>query len=88
MMRISLPGNKFRLEDPGTGSSETGEPKKNGFALLDALLCIFITGILLLVVQGSIGTIQKIAGARLDRTLGLIEEGNGFFEGGSTGYEN
>ncbi|MDR1949207.1 MAG: hypothetical protein LBQ38_07435 [Spirochaetaceae bacterium] len=49
--------------------------------LLDALLCLFISGAILLLVQGSLGMAGKMAARRTAAAMALIDERNGLTAG-------
>jgi hypothetical protein len=61
---------------------------KNGFVLLDALLCLFITGIAALLVYGSMEAAGKIAAGRIAAAVELIEERYSLAGGIGTGQES
>jgi hypothetical protein len=50
--------------------------REGGFVLLDALLCLFITGIAALLIQGSVEAAGKAAAGRITAAVRLIEERN------------
>ncbi|GHT79598.1 hypothetical protein FACS1894130_08770 [Spirochaetia bacterium] len=64
MTRISVHGNR---KDRG---------KTQGFVLLDALLCLFITGFMLLMLQGTAAVQRRIAVETAAHTQKIIEERN------------
>jgi hypothetical protein len=47
-----------------------------GFVLLDALLCLFITGIILLAAYGSISSVLGLSSVCIERGRAIIEERN------------
>jgi hypothetical protein len=49
-----------------------------GFALLDALLCIFITGVILIALRGAGFVHREITRAVITSTTAIIEERNNF----------
>jgi hypothetical protein len=44
--------------------------------LLDAILCLFIAGVILLTVQGTVSLILKTSAAAIERGAALMEERN------------
>lgn len=48
-----------------------------GFVLSDAILCIFLGGIILLTAQKNIQVILKTSAAAVERGIALVEERNG-----------
>jgi hypothetical protein len=61
MTRISFPGNKRR---------------ERGFALPDALFCLFVTGVILLILQGASVSLSRLVFKAAANIHGIIEERN------------
>jgi Tfp pilus assembly protein PilV len=61
MTRISFPGNKRR---------------ERGFALPDALLCLFVTGVILLILQGASVSLNRLAFKAVTSIHSIIEDRN------------
>ncbi|MDR2404404.1 MAG: hypothetical protein LBD78_10290 [Spirochaetaceae bacterium] len=78
MTRTSHPGNEDQHNRHHRFNSLFhGERRpEGGFVLLDALLCLFITGIAALLVHGSIEAAGKAATGRIAAAVRLIEERN------------
>ncbi|MDR2029790.1 MAG: hypothetical protein LBP93_09685 [Treponema sp.] len=57
-----------------------------GFALLDALLCLFIAGIILLAAYGSISSILRISAGSMEQGAAIIEARNNRVMGGTDVY--
>lgn len=47
-----------------------------GFVFLDALLCLFIAGIILLAAYGSVSSILRISAGSIEQGAAIIEERN------------
>jgi Tfp pilus assembly protein PilV len=72
MTRISFPGNK-RWE--------------RGFALPDALLCLFVTGVILLILQGASVSLSRFAFKTVTNIHSIIEDRN-MLEPGNAGVND
>jgi competence protein ComGC len=60
MTRIFAPGNK----------------RERGFALIDALLCLFLSGVVFLLLQGNSGAERRITLKAGEQAMALITERN------------
>lgn len=78
MTRTSHPGNEGRHNRCHRfGALFHGEQgREGGFVLLDALLCLFITGVAALLVYGGMAAAGRAAAGRIAAAAGLIEERN------------
>jgi hypothetical protein len=71
-----------RTSHHGTDRKTVPGGSGGGFVLLDALLCLFVTGLLLLFVQTGVRAFQKTAAERSAAGIQLIEERNALFKRG------
>jgi hypothetical protein len=58
-----------------------------GFVLLDAILGLFIAGIILLAAYGGITSVLRLSAGTIERSAAIIEEQNRRVIGGSGIYE-
>ena len=72
----------IRILPPGNNRGRT-----EGFILLDALLSIFIAGILLIIIYGASSLHRRISAGAARNTSAIIEERNGFERDRMKGHE-
>jgi type II secretory pathway component PulJ len=58
-----------------------------GFVLLDALLCLFLAGIMLLAAYGSISSVLRLSSTSIERGRAIIEERNNSVMEGRISHE-
>jgi type II secretory pathway component PulJ len=58
-----------------------------GFVLLDALLCLFLAGIMLLAAYGTISSVLRLSSVSIERGREIMEERNNYVMKGRIYHE-